>query len=59
MAQYENSLWKNSFILFCVIFRVQHLVQPGLMAGWLAGWPTDKIHVIFKIFKIHYRSKQE
>ena len=23
------------------------------MAGWQAGWPADKIHVIFKIFKFN------
>ena len=71
MAQSEN-LRNNSFVnptqynlLFCVIFRALHLVQPGLMAGWpagreagwLAGWPADQMEVVFEIFKIHYRSK--
>ena len=28
---------RHNNLLFCVIFRVLHLVQPGLMAGWLGG----------------------
>ena len=31
-----------------MIFRTLHLAQPGLTAGWQAGWPADKIYVIFK-----------
>jgi len=33
------------------------LVLPGLTAGWLAGWPADKIVLNLKIFKIIYQIK--
>jgi len=33
------------------------LVQPGLTAGWLAGWPANKIVLNLEIFKIIYWMK--
>ena len=49
MAQWVNHLQNNIFLnppplpLSCEISRALHLAQPGLMAGWQAGWQTDKI----------------
>ena len=63
MAQWVNRLRNNIFVnppplpLLCEISGAQHLAQPGLMAGWLAGRLGDKIQLIFENFKIHYRSK--
>ena len=43
MAQWVDRLRNNIFVnapplpLFCVIFGVLHLAQPGLTAGRLAG----------------------
>ena len=43
MVQWVNHLWNNIFVnapplpLLCEISGALHLVQPGLMAGWLAG----------------------
>ena len=59
MAQWVNRLRNNIFVnppplpLFCEISGALHLVQPGLMAGWLA----DEIQVNFEIFKVGCRSK--
>ena len=44
MAQWVNRLRNNIFVnppplpLLCEISGALHLVQPGLMAGWQAGW---------------------
>ena len=63
MAQWVNCLRNNIFInlpplpLLCEISGALHLAQPGLTAGWLAGWLADEIQSIFENFKIHYRSK--
>ena len=44
MAQWVNRLQSNIFInapplpLLCEISGVLHLAQPGLTAGWQAGW---------------------
>ena len=62
MAQWINRLRNNIFVnpppspLSCEISGALHLVQPGLMAGWLSGWQADKIQVNFKNFRIRYRS---
>ena len=59
MAQWVNRIWNNIFVnppplpLSCEISGALHLVQPGLMAGWLA----EEIQVNFKIFKIGCRLK--
>ena len=56
MAQWVNRLWNNIFVnppplpLSC---EISGLVQPGLMAGWLA----DEIQADFEIFKIGCRLK--
>ena len=59
MAQCINVFQNNSFVnpsrlpLLCRNSRAVALVEPGLMAGWLA----DRRNVgKFQIFKIHYRS---
>ena len=63
MAQWVNRLWNNIFVnapplpLLCEISGALHLAQPGLTAGWQAGWLADEIQLIFENFKIHYRSK--
>ena len=44
MAQWVNRLRNNIFVnllslpLSCEIFGALHLAQPGLTAGWPAGW---------------------
>ena len=67
MAQWVNRLQNNIFInppplpLSCEISGALHLVQPDLMAGWLAswlaGWQADEMQADFKIFKIGCRLK--
>ena len=63
MAQWVNRLRNNIFInppllpSLCEISGALHLAQPGLTAGWQAGWLADEIQVNFKIFKVGCRSK--
>ena len=44
MAQWVNRLRNKIFVkppplpLLCEISGALHLAQPGLMAGWQAGW---------------------
>ena len=67
MAQWVNRVWNTIFVnppplpLLCEISGALHLVQPGLTAGRLAGWPAgrlaDEIQVNFEIFKVGCRSK--
>ena len=63
MAQWVNRLQNKIFInppplpLLCEISGALHLVQPGLTAGWQAGWLADEIQVNFEIFKVGCRSK--
>ena len=63
MAQWVNRLRNNIFVnapplpLLCEISEAIHLAQPGLRAGWLAGWQADEIQVNFEIFKVGCRSK--
>ena len=46
MAQWVNRLRNKVFVnppplpLSCEISGALHLAQPGLMAGWQAGWLT-------------------
>ena len=57
MVQWINILWYNSFVnpmrlpSLCRNFRAVALVEPGLMAGWLAGWPADELRVNFEFLK--------
>ena len=57
MAQWINVLRNNSFVnptqlpLLCRNSRAVALVEPGLTAGWLAGWLIDEIRVNFKFLK--------
>ena len=59
MAQWINVFRNNSFVnpmrlpLLCRNSRAVALAEPGLTAGWLAGWLIDEIR---QIFKIHCRS---
>ena len=61
MMQWVNRLRNNIFVnlpplpLSCEISGALHLVQPGLTAGWLAGWQADEIQADFEIFKIGCR----
>ena len=75
MAQWVNRLRNKIFVnapplpLLCEISGALHLAQPGLTAGWLAGWQagrlagwqagrlSDEIQVNFEIFKVGCRSK--
>ena len=63
MAQWVNCLRNNIFVnppplpLLCEISGALHLAQPGLTAGWLAGWLAYKVQVNFEIFKVGCRSK--
>ena len=63
MVQWVNHLRNNIFVnppplpLSCEISGALHLAQPGLTAGWLAGWLADKIQADFEIFKIGCRLK--
>ena len=58
MAQWVNRLRNKIFVnapplpLLCEISGALHLVQPGLTAGWLAGWLSDEIQVNFEISKL-------
>ena len=58
MAQWVNRLRNKIFVnppplpLLCEISGALHLAQPGLTAGWLAGWLVN-----FEIFKVGCRSK--
>ena len=57
MAQWINVLRNNSFVnptqlpLLCRNFRAVALAEPGLTAGWLAGWPADEMQVNFEFLK--------
>ena len=57
MAQWINVLRNNSFVnptrlpLLCRNSRAIALVEPGLMAGWQAGWLIDEMQVNFKFLK--------
>ena len=63
MAQWVNRLRNNIFVnppplpLSCEISGALHLAQPGLTAGWQAGWLADEIQADFEIFKIGCRLK--
>ena len=37
--------------LLCRNSGAIHLAQPGLMAGWLAGWQVDKMQINFKFLQ--------
>ena len=52
MEQWVNRLRTNIFVnplslplSVCEISGLLHLLQPGLMVGWLAGWQADKVQV--------------
>ena len=55
MVQWVNHLRNNIFInppplpLSCEICEALNLAQPGLMAGWQAGWLQTKYRQILKI----------
>ena len=48
MAQWVNRLRNNIFVnpaplpLLCEVSGAVHLMQPGLTAGWLAGWQAGR-----------------
>ena len=63
MAQWINVFRNNSFVnptrlpLLCRNSGAVALAEPGLTAGWQAGWLADRRNPgKFQIFKIHYRS---
>ena len=54
MAQWINVFRNNSFVnptrlpLLCRNSRAVALAEPGLTAGWQAGWLIDEMRVNFK-----------
>ena len=59
MAQWVNDRLRNNIFvnppplpLSCEISGALHLAQPGLTAGWQAGWQADDIQVNSKISKL-------
>ena len=38
--------------LLCINSKAIVLAEPGLTAGWLAGWLADEIQVNFKFLKL-------
>ena len=63
MAQWIILNRNSSFVnpprlsILCEISGPVDLAEPGLTAGWLAGWLADEIQVNFEKFEIRYRSK--
>ena len=61
MVQWVNRLRNNICVnppplpLSCEISGALHLAQPGLTAGWQAGWLAGEIQVNFENFKIGCR----
>ena len=57
MAQWINIFLNNSFVnptrlpLLCRNSKAVALAEPGLTAGWQAGWLIDEMWVNFKILK--------
>ena len=57
MAQWLNALRNNGLVnptrlpLLCKNSRAVALAEPGLTAGWQAGWLIDEIRVNFKFLK--------
>ena len=57
MVQWINVFRNNSFVnltrlpLLCRNSRAVALAEPGLTAGWQAGWLIDEIRVNFKFLK--------
>ena len=57
MAQWINVFRNNSFVnptrlpLLCRNSRAVALAEPGLTAGWQAGWLIDEIRVNLKFLK--------
>ena len=57
MAQWINVFRNNSFVnptrlpLLCRNSGAIALAEPGLTAGWLAGWLIDEMWVNFKFLK--------
>ena len=57
MAQWINVFRNNSFVnptrlpLLCRNSRAVALAEPGLTAGWQAGWLIDEMQVNFKFLK--------
>ena len=58
MAQWINVFRNNSFVnptrlpLLCRNSRAVALAEPGLMAGWPAGWLIDEMWINFKFLKL-------
>ena len=63
MAQWVNRLRNSIFVnppplpLSCEISGALHLAEPGLTAGWQAGWLADHLRVSFEILKLSCRLK--
>ena len=63
MAQWTNLNRNSSFInplplpMLCEISGPVDLAEPGLTAGWQAGWQADEIQVNIENFRSRYRLK--
>ena len=63
MAQWMNLQRIEKFVngtrlyITCQEFGGLHLAEPGLTAGWLAGWLADEIWARLEISKACCRSK--
>ena len=57
MVQWKNVRWIEKFInqmqlyITCEKSRGLHLVVPGFMASWQAGWLADEIWARLEILK--------
>ena len=57
MVQWISIFRNNSFVnptrlpLLCRNSRAVALAEPGLTAGWQAGWRIDEIRVNFEFLK--------
>ena len=61
MVQWMNLQWIDRFVNLMQLYIPYgnsgglHLAEPGLTAGWLAGWLADKIQAKSKNFKTFCR----
>ena len=62
MAQWINVFRNNGFVnpkrlpLLCRNSRAIALADPGLTAGWLAGWLIDEMWINFKFLQFNIRT---
>ena len=58
MAQWKIANRNDGFVnppplpFSCEISGALHLAEPGLTAGWQAGWQADHYLVVYGIFEV-------